>query len=275
MAMLIEVQGSGKSVPFYSDERIFLGEGLFETLRVLDNRPCYSQLHWQRLQRAALFLQLPFELSPSVWYENLTQCIALNQVQDGGIKVILGAGNAPRGLVATSKKSRLVFTAFNYLAENTAVKLGSASWLRDSRNPVYQFKSINYLEAIIARRQAQINGIDDVLFFNTEQCATDTTTANLFIIKNNQLFTPSLQSGLLPGIIRQRLLSLCQENNIVCFECNLNKTSLSEADAVFICNALQGIRPVSVIDNTVFKANHSLIAQLQAILAADQRNSLR
>ncbi|KTC95950.1 4-amino-4-deoxychorismate lyase [Legionella feeleii] len=273
--MLIEIQGSGYNVPFYSDERIFLGEGLFETLRVLDNKPCYSQLHWQRLQRAALFLQLPFELSSSVWYEKLKQCIALNQVQDGGIKVILGAGNAPRGLVATSKKSRLVFTAFNYLTDNTAVKLGSSSWLRDSRNPVYQFKSINYLEAIIARRQAQLNGIDDVLFFNTEQCATDTTTANLFIIKNNQLFTPSLQNGLLPGITRQRLLSLCQENNIPCFECNLNKTSLSEAEAVFICNALQGIRPVSLIDNTVFKTNHSLIPQLQAILAADQRNSLR
>lgn len=272
--MLIEIQSNGYKVPFYSDERVFLGEGLFETLRVLDNKPCYPQLHWQRLQRAALFLQLPFELSSSLWYDNLKQCITLNQLQDGGIKVILGAGNAPRGLVAKSKESRLVFTAFNYRADNTAVKLGSAPWLRDSKNPIYQLKSINYLEAIIARRQAQLNGVDEVLFFNTEQCATDTTTANLFIIKNNQLFTPSLQNGLLPGIIRQRLLTLCQENNITYFECNLDKTSLREADAVFICNALQGIRPVSIIDNTVFKINHSLVAQLQAILAADQRNSL-
>ncbi len=82
-----------------------------------------------------------------------------------------------------------------------------------------------------------------------------------------------MQNGLLPGIIRQQLLLLCQENNIACFECDLDKTSLREADAVFICNALQGIRPVSVIDDTIFQTDHSLVAQLQAILAADQRNS--
>lgn len=271
--MLTDIQGKGYNAPFYTDERIFLGEGLFETLRILDGKPCYPKPHWQRLQSAAVFLQLPFELSFPAWCGNLNQCITLNQLQDGGIKVILSAGNAPRGLVAQSKESRLVFTAFNYLADRTAVKLSSASWLRDGKNPIYQLKSINYLEAIIARRQAQLRGADDVLFFNLEQCVTDTTIANLFIIKNNQLFTPSLQNGVLPGIIRQRLLCICQENNIPCFECNLDKISLEEAEAVFICNALQGIRPVSAIDDTLFKTNHSLVSQLQVILAADQRES--
>ncbi len=174
--MLIEIQGNGYNVPFYSDERIFLGEGLFETLRVLGGKPCYSEFHWQRLQNAAFFLQLPFELSFPVWCENLTQCIHLNRLQEGGIKVILGAGNAPRGLTARSDASHLVFTAFTYLMDSNTVKLNSASWLRDSKNPIYQLKSINYLEAIIARRQVQLSGADDVLF----------------LIQSNALLTPRL-----------------------------------------------------------------------------------
>ena len=269
MPTLLSTQENKASVSFAIDDRIFLGEGLFETIRVFKGKPCYAALHWQRLQKAALYLDIPFEVSLELWLEQLDHCIKRNQLEADGIKVILSGGSATRGLLEKSNESHLVFDVFKYSINKQTLNLISAIWLRDSKNPVYQLKSVNYLEAIIARRHAQAAGADDALFFNGQHQATETTIANLFLIKDNQLFTPSLQSGVLAGIIRQRLLSLSREQGIDCFECELGKNKLVQADALFVCNALQGIRQVRSFEGHIFEINHPLITLLQELLAKD------
>lgn len=252
------------------DDRVFLGEGLFETLQVINSKPCYPQQHWQRLNDAAHFLSIPFEISLELWLEKLKQLIRLKNLQDGGIKVILAAGKASRGLEPKTQESYLIFNAFHYIKSIEPLKLITAPWQRDANNPIYQYKTINYLEAIIARRSARARGADEVLFFNFQNHATDTSIANLFIIKNNSLFTPSLSSGLLPGIIRQRLLVLCKEQGIDCKEIELDKNNLMQADAAFTSNALQGLRSILSWDNHSFNTNHELLSLLQQSLLNDQ-----
>lgn len=269
MQTLIFANENGQGAPFSLDDRIFLGEGLFETLRVTRSKPCYPKLHWQRIQSAALFLGIPFDVSLATWHEKLKHCIEIKELLEGGIKVTLSGGSAPRGLLEKSQKSHLVFDAFQYVINRQPVNLISASWLRDEKNPVYQLKSVNYLEAIIARRQAQATGANEVLFFNLKHHATDTSIANLFIIKNNRLFTPASHCGVLMGIISQRLLALCKKNGISSMECEIDKSRLIQADAIFTCNALQGIRPVLSFEGIYFDINHPLMALLQELLAKD------
>src|SRR5690606_10040022 len=103
MAMLVFMNKNGLA-PFPLDDRIFLGEGLFETLRVAHGKPCYPKLHWQRLQNAASFLGIPFDLSFDTWLRKLVQCIKINAMPNGGIKVLLSSGSAPRGLLKKSKE---------------------------------------------------------------------------------------------------------------------------------------------------------------------------
>ncbi|MBA2657016.1 MAG: aminotransferase class IV [Tatlockia sp.] len=254
--------------PFASDERIFLGEGLFETLYVDDSKPCYPKQHWQRLNKAASFLAIPFTIPLELWIEKLKQFISLSKLSNGGIKIILGSGKASRGLAEQSKNSQLLFHAFHYVKNMKPLKLESATWLRDGKNPIYQLKSVNYLEAIIARRQAQ--SADDVLFFNVQNQATDTTIANIFIIKSNQLFTPSLSCGVLAGIIRERLLIVAKEQGIDCVETDLTKDDLLQADAAFTSNSLQGIRQIASWNHHIFTINHPLIALLEELLINDR-----
>ncbi|WP_028373762.1 aminotransferase class IV [Legionella lansingensis] len=268
MTMLIFMNKNGLA-PFPLEDRIFLGEGLFETLRVANGKPCYPKLHWQRLQNSASFLDIPFDLSFDTWLRKLLQCIKINAMQNGGIKVLLSSGSAPRGLLQKSKEARLVFDAFNYVKNPRPLKLISAPWLRDGNNPIYQIKSINYLEAIMARRQAEHAEADDVLFFNLRQHATETSVANLFMIKDNQLYTPGLKSGILAGIIRQRLLALCKSNGIAHCEGELDRATLIKSDAIFITNTLQGIRLVATLDDVSFVTNHPLITLLQDLLSKD------
>lgn len=254
---------------FGLDDRIFLGEGLFETLRVDSSKPCSSFLHWQRMSHSAEKLGIPFDLSFDDWQEHLIQQIKRDNLYHGGIKIILSGGSAPRGLAEQGQVSQLMFQTFNYTVLNHPIRLHSASWLRDAGNPIYQLKSVNYLEAILARRQALATGCDDALFFNTKHHATETTCANLFFIKEGELFTPSLKDGVLNGVTRLRILSHCIQQKIPCIELSLTKTMIREADAVFITNSLQGIRLVQSFDEFNFEVSHPLTEQLITLLAED------
>ncbi|MDP1602303.1 MAG: aminotransferase class IV [Legionella sp.] len=251
---------------FASDDRIFLGEGLVETLRVEEGTPHYADLHWQRLQQSTSALGIAFDLSFDDWCANLAKCIASAQLINGGVKALLSAGRAPRGLAEKGTNPCLFLEAFSYKKNSSAIKLVSAPWLRDGRNPVYQLKSVNYLEAILAARHAQTRGADDALFFNIGECATETTIANLFLIKEGKLFTPSAECGILTGITRGRILLYCRERNIPCYETTINKHMLREADVLFTSNALQGIRAVSAFDALSFDTNHPLLTQLTAFI---------
>ncbi|MBL7478371.1 aminotransferase class IV [Legionella bononiensis] len=260
---------------FGIDDRIFLGEGLFETIKVDSSKPCFAALHWQRLSHSARQLGIPFDLSLDDWCEHLIQQIRRDNLYHGGIKAILSGGSAPRGLAERGQVSQLIFQTFNYHILNHPIRLISTSWLRDAANPIYQLKTVNYLEAILARRQALTLGADDALFFNQQHFATETTCANLFLIKDNQLITPPQEHGVLPGITRSRIFSLCQEHNISCIEKGVTKVMIEEADAVFISNSLQGIRAVLAVDQVIFEVAHPLIEQLISLLSFDELNNTK
>jgi len=259
------------NLPCSPQDRVFLGEGLFETIRVDNGRCCYPRQHWQRLQQSALALNIPFEVSLAAWLEHLLAAIKASGVQDGGIKVLLTSGHAPRGLAEQSTVSYLTFNAFSGSSPGAPLSLVTASWLRDAHNPVYRLKSINYLESIIARRQALAAGADDVLFFNLTNHATETTIANLFLINDGQLVTPALTSGILPGIIRSRLIRLCTDAGVPCLETDVDSAAIFNADAVMVTNALQRIRLVKSLDGIPLACTHKLIARLQELLIHDNK----
>lgn len=260
---------SSKKVCFDKDDRAFLGEGLFETIKIDNKKPLYPSAHWQRMSDAAKILQIPFDVSKEVWQHHLLNCIQEAKLEKGGVKVILSGGQAPRGLVSQSECSDLSFQAFSYTPNSSLCSLLSAPWRRDSKNPIYRLKSINYLENILARRYALSLGADDALFFNSENHATETTVANLFLIKENGLLTPGLQEGVLGGIVRNRLISLCHCDGIASSECAIDEKTIREADAAFTTNALQGLRVISSWDGFSFSVQNSMISHLHHLFTND------
>ncbi|KTD05988.1 aminodeoxychorismate lyase [Legionella gratiana] len=258
--------GGENNLAFPINDRIFLGEGLFETLKVESGKPCHAYLHWQRLSESAQKLGIPFDLTSEHWLEHLLHKIKSDNLYHGGIKAILSGGSAPRGLAVRGQMSQLVLQTFNYTMETHPLRLVSVPWLRDAANPVFQVKSVNYLEAILARRQAIALGADDALFFNLQHHATETTCANLFMIQKQCLLTPPITDGVLPGITRARIFKLAKQLNISCIEASLTKSMLKDADAVFLANSLQGIRSVCSLDDMIFATAHPLLDQLTSSL---------
>lgn len=254
---------------FSPDDRFYLGEGLFETIRVVNKKPCYPQLHWQRMRASALELNIPFTTSEDQWHGSLDSCIKNAEIEANGIKVILTGGRANRGLTMCGKRSQILFNAFAYKPEVCPISLMSAPWVRDGRNPIYRHKSINYLEAIQGKRLALAQGMDDVLFFNTKDHALETTISNLFVIQENVILTPKVECGILPGIIRSKLLEICKKEKIPCFEQLITSDDIHNSIAAFTTNSLQGIRSVRSFDGTVFNATHPQVAVLSKWLNKD------
>ncbi|VEG90802.1 aminotransferase class IV [Legionella spiritensis] len=276
MIVPIVIHAGAEVAVFPGDDRILLGEGLFETLRVVEGKPCYPRHHWFRLMQSADMLGIDVDLPYCEWVIHLEHSLRKANLETGGVKVLLGAGSAPRGMLTKGEQPRLVLTPFSCAVNTKPIRLISAPWLRDAANPVYRHKSVNYLEAIMARRYAETAGADDALFFNRENTAMETTIANLFLISGDTLYTPSLSSGVLPGIIRGRILELGKEQGIACLETELTKNQLEQADALFLCNALQGIRAVQSWDGFTYNTSHPLAATVTELLSKDtchERNS--
>ena len=257
------------TIPVSPDDRIFLGDGLFETIRFENTRPLYPTMHWQRLRESAKLLSISLGLSDNILSRQLIGCIKSTGFENGGVKIVLSGGRAARGLVEQGLSPLLFFRAFENKASKAPLHLVTAPWSRDAKNPVYQVKSVNYLEAIMARRAALAAGAHDALFFNVEQHAMETTVANLFMIKEGMVFTPKLTDGVLPGMIRHRILRLCQDHGIYCKEVSMDRNQLISAEALFTTNALEHLRSVKLFDGHEFQTHHPLFKQLEYLLAND------
>jgi 4-amino-4-deoxychorismate lyase len=101
-------------IEFQNDDRFFLGEGLFETIRVINDTPCYLNLHWQRLNEGAEKLGIPWNMSLNQWHQELLQSWQETKVSQGGIKVILTSGRASRGLANYGSQQTLLMQSFAY-----------------------------------------------------------------------------------------------------------------------------------------------------------------
>ncbi|MBD7915211.1 aminotransferase class IV family protein, partial [Clostridium sp. Sa3CUN1] len=111
-------------------------------------------------------------------------------------------------------------------------------------------KSINYLENILEREEAIKNGYDEVIFLNESGYLSEGSMSNIFIIKNNKIFTPDINQGLLPGIIRNFIV---ERYNVI--EKRITLEELFNADEIFITNSILGIMKISKIENKILVEN--------------------
>ena len=118
-----------------------------------------------------------------------------------------------------------------------------------SRNssPIAGIKSLNYLENVVAMREARENGFDDALFSSPDGCVAETTCRNIFWGQKNGLFTPPADCGILPGITRGVLMDIAARNGFSVSESRLRPEDLAQADFVFATNSVSGINPVEKI----------------------------
>ena len=236
---------------------LFWGYGLFETMLIKNGQLIFFKEHYDRLLQSAGILSLQLDADYGVVKDRCEQAIRENKITNGALKMTLYKGQAKDHLLITTDTR-----SYSLQQYQEGFTLCKSQVKKNESSEILRHKTLQYLENILEKNKANQNGYDDALFFNTPGFVAETTTANIFFINDDKLFTPAIDTGVLPGVVREKVLQLAGEMEISVFEGFYSEQELMESDAVFITNSLLGLMPVRIIGKQEFSVNHPLLSEL-------------
>ncbi len=257
------------------DRGFLYGDGFFETTRVFKGEPMAIRRHLKRLTRsceAAEWNRIP---ASGELYDAAYKLIKYNKVKDGYLRITVSRGLHEGGLAAPGDQAptvliearSMILPPLNATPPFTIVR---SPYKKNEYGPAAGLKSLSYQENLLALAEARRMGADEVYFLNTGGFLSEGAISNLFWIKNKELFTPSEECGILPGITREILLEASASQGIICNIGAYPEKDLFGADEVFCTNSLRGVIPVQRViasDQTKEPAGHTttrLLADLYA-----------
>jgi branched-chain amino acid aminotransferase len=240
------------------DHGLLYGDGVFEGIRAYNGRVFKLKEHIDRLFYSAKAILLEIPLTHAELMQATVETIRANKLRDGYVRLIVTRGIGTLGLNPRScKKPSVIIIAGKiqvYPAELYArgmdiVTVPTVRNLHSAVNPA--IKSLNYLNNILAKIEANNAGVEEAVMLNTEGFVSECTADNLFIIKNGALFTPPNSAGALYGITRGTVLELAEQLGVKISEPNLTRYDLFNADECFLTGTGAEIMPVIKIDGRI------------------------
>ena len=221
---------------------LLLAEGVFETVLVLDGRPRLLAAHLQRWQRGAAVLGLAPPPPPARIEALVQQAIARSGIETGALRLNWCRGSGPRGLapVGATESGELFWLQLSAMVPSfdPLTVIISPSEQRLATSLLSHCKSFGYGSALIARRQASAAGADDALLTSSAGGLCCGTAANLLVQGDEGWLTPPLESGCLPGTMRQQAI-----DRGLARECPVTTADLLASAGALLLNSL-GCRPI-------------------------------
>lgn len=241
--------GREAAVPVW-DRAFLYGDGCFEGMRVRDGLLFRPQDHLARLGRSAAALDVRLQWRPDQIIAAIAQVMAANELTDAHVRVIVSRGaSAPGGLdPRQATRPRVVVIAYPLpLRERPARIMISSITRKAPRSVDAGIKSLNSLDAILAKQQAIAAGMDDAFMLDGDGTIAEATTANVFVVRDGRVATPTTRAAL-PGITRRTVIELLREADIEIVERDVTWGELYCADECFLTGTAAGIVPVAAVD---------------------------
>ena len=243
------------------DHGLLYGDGVFEGIRAYNGRVFKLKEHIDRLFYSAKAILLEIPLTHAEMMKATVATIKANKLRDCYVRLVVTRGVGNLGLNPRScPKPSLIIIAGKiqvyppelYARGMDIVTVPTVRNLHSALNPA--IKSLNYLNNILAKIEANNAGVEEAVMLNAEGFVAECTADNLFIIKNGEVFTPPLSAGALYGITRQTVIELAQASGLKVSEPNLTRYDLFNADECFLTGTGAEIMPVVKIDGRVIGA---------------------
>jgi branched-subunit amino acid aminotransferase/4-amino-4-deoxychorismate lyase len=245
------------------------GEGLFETLRVYGGRPFGWHRHMERLVLSAAVLGFPVPASPVTLRAALDDLLAAEGLSDAVARVTVTRG-VPGGRPTRTGAWIEVEPLAARLWRGT--RAGAAAAVVSKRpfepGPLGGHKTTSRLAYHLAREEARAAGADEALLVSPAGQALEGTVSNLFAVRGGEVVTPALSSGVLPGLTRATVLSLCAAAGIPAREGVLTVGDLQAADEVFLTNSVQEVVPLASLEGRPVRGR-GLAVRLQEAYRAE------
>jgi len=221
------------------EERGFLyGDGLFETIKFSKLQLYNFTEHLKRLKSGLKYLKIDFDCINLK--EKCLKLIETNCLDEGMIRISISRGIGSIGYLPTNNLPLLIIQTKELPKIPSIINL----IVSDYQPANFKFKSSNSINYVLAKIFATENNYYDSILLSQKKFIAETSSANIFWIKNNVIFTPNEECGIVLGIIREKILKQ-KTLKVKCGRYQIN--SLINADEVFISNALIGIQAVDKI----------------------------
>lgn len=243
------------------DHGLLYGDGVFEGIRFYAGTPFLLDEHLRRLRDSAQAIAVNVPWDDEELTRITATVVGAFDGGDGYIRMIVTRGEGPLGIdPAPCKSPRLIVIAsqlemVDHAARSEGVRLITAATRRlplDGLDP--RIKSLNYLNHILARIEANRAGADEAVLLNGQGRVAEGTADNLFIVRDDRLLTPPVIDGVLPGITRALILQLTREMGTETCEQSLAPYDLYTADECFLTGTGAELIPVREIDGRTLKA---------------------
>ena len=237
------------------DHGFLYGDGVFEGIRAYNGVVFKLKEHVDRLYRSAHALTMQMPITKEEMIKAVVETLRKNNLKDSYIRLIVTRGIGDLGLDPRKcpKPSVIIITDQISIRAGNAKETGVTamfSWVR--RNPVdatsHEIKSLNYLNSIMAKIEANACGVDEAICLEHSGCIAEGVGENIFIVKNGELLTPPTSTGALAGITSDIIIELAAKLGIKLTVTNLTPFMMFTADEAFFTGTAMEVIPIREIN---------------------------
>jgi branched-chain amino acid aminotransferase len=240
------------------DHALLYGDGVFEGIRLYSGCVFKLDEHLVRMEKSAKAILLDLPWSRAFIADAICEACRINGLRDGYIRVVVTRGVGTLGLShKTCRNPQLIIIADKialYPEEHYAKGLKIITAATRRINPAAlppTVKSLNYLNNILAKAEANNAGCLEAIMLNDQGYVAECTGDNIFIRSGNEWYTPPYSAGALRGITRGAVLEIMAEQGVVCHETNITRYEVWTADEMFLTGTAAEVIPVVEVDGRV------------------------
>ncbi|WP_395043176.1 aminotransferase class IV [Flavobacterium sp.] len=259
-----------------SNRSFLYGDGVFETLKVINNKILFLEDHYFRLMASMRIVRMKIPNNFTLEYieEHILNTVGINNCIDSArVRFTVFRNDGGFYLPETRTISYIIQvfslsqTTYSFSDDNYEVDLYKDFFI--SKQLLSTIKTTNKMINVTGSIFADENNLQNCLLLNNEKNVVEALNGNLFMLLNNKLITPSISEGCLNGIMRKQILQIAKKlDNIEVVEQEISPFDLQKADELFITNVITGIQPITKYRKKEYKTEFSkeLLTSLNALI---------
>ena len=236
--------GSDSTVPVY-DGGFLLGDGLFETIRFDNSKLFYPSKHLNRLFVGLDIIRINLKKTDLEIINLLEEIIQRNSLESGLLRLMVTRGEV-NGPPWKYEGTAGIYITIRPLTIEPKYPV-KVVFYPERNYPIIRYtpaiKSLNYIGNMLAKKDADKEGAYEPIFYNSEGFITECAIRNIFFVQGKKLLTPSTDLGVLPGVMREIIISIAKKVGLKAEEINISIDSIDEMDEAFVSSTGIGLLP--------------------------------
>lgn len=262
-----QIVGADKPALVALDHGITVGDGAFETCKIVDGEVFAADRHLARLDRTLAGLGLA-GADRAHLQEGIDAVLSTGErIGFGRLRYTVTGGPGPLGSDRGDEGMSYIVTAAEVAPMAPTTAVATVPWTRNERAATAGLKTTSYAENVIALAHAKDKGGTEAIFANTRGELCEGTGSNIFVVVDGVVRTPPLDSGCLAGITRELAIEFGRSAGIEVVEEALPLSVLESADEAFLTSTTRDVQPIHAVDGRELAAPGPLTVQMQEAFA--------